>query len=156
MKYSDMLYRAKENGNFTDKMMKDSIESIDDLLCFIKEKYPDKYWEFMREQHAIMNNNHYTEDFAKYDVDQIHYIDKDGKNRYGAHWSVEEIEKATIGLSFPVGTTKWDKYVAFNSMYADLCKNFDEGQILNAAYLFYFCDEDAPEGKIWKYICSMR
>ena len=49
------------------------------------------------------------------------------------------------------------QYVAFNLMYSDLCRKFDDGQILDAAWLFYFADEDWPNGgstKVWDYVCA--
>ena len=36
------------------------------------------------------------------------------------------------------------------------CKQFSDSEILNIAYLFYFADEDAPDGKVWKYMNAMR
>ena len=40
-------------------------------------------------------------------------------------------------------------------MYADLCANMDDKEILKAAYLFYFCDADWQTEddctKIWDY-----
>ena len=50
----------------------------------------------------------------------------------------------------------WDKYVAFNSMYADLCACMSEEEIIKAAYAFYFCDDDWQPceddcTKVWDY-----
>jgi len=59
-------------------------------------------------------------------------------------------------MPFPQGTTPWDKYVAFNSFYSDMCTVYDEPSILKAAYRFYFADEDAPAGKIWEYMTAMN
>ena len=68
------------------------------------------------------------------------------------------IEEATKGLEFPEGTTEWDKFVAYNSFYADTCAVLSDGEILKAAYEFYFNDEDyGLEGsKIWRYMTAMR
>lgn len=99
---------------------------------------------------------HFNEEAAKKAVSGIRYTDKSGVEHGGAHWTPEQIEIATASMKFPEGTTKWDKYVAFNSFYADLNKVFDEAAILKAAYSFYFGDEDAPAGKIKKYIDAMK
>jgi hypothetical protein len=63
---------------------------------------------------------------------------------------------ATRNRSFPEGATDYDKWVAYNAAYADFCKQCSDSEILNIAYLFYFADEDAPDGKVWKYMNAMR
>ena len=79
---------------------------------------------------------------------------KKGEKKEGAYWSVEQVEEATRGFTFPSGVNKWDKWVAFNAAYADFCKKFDDAQILEIGYLFYFADEDwKGKNKIWEYTC---
>ena len=151
--YKEMVTKAKAAGVTNEKTMWESIESFSDLLAQLKESHPDLYWEFMREQHGIMYRGHYDEHFAIYDVEHLRWTDKNGSKHSGAHWTVDQIEQATSGMHFPAGTTKWDKYVAFNAAYSDLCKEFDEGQILAAGFLLYFADEDWGSGtKIWEYM----
>lgn len=104
---------------------------------------------------GMSENRHFDEEKAKKVVGSIYYTDKLGAKHYGAHWSPEQLESATASLKFPEGTTKWDKYVAFNSFYADLCKVLDEPAIIKAAHAFYFEDEDAPDGKIFRYVKAM-
>ena len=100
-----------------------------------------------------MNGCHYDREWAEYDVSQITYTDKEGKKHTGAYWTCEQVEEATKAMSFPSGTTKWDKFVAFNSFRADTCKVLTEEQVLKAAYQFYFADEDfAAKNKIWHYM----
>ena len=45
-------------------------------------------------------------------------------------------------MGFPAGTTKWDKYVAFNAFYSDLCTVYNDEQIIKGAHKFYFEDQD--------------
>lgn len=59
-------------------------------------------------------------------------------------------------MTFPNGTTEWDKYVAFNSFYSDLCLVFSTEEIIKAAYRFFFQDEDAGAGKVWNYMQAVR
>ncbi len=62
-------------------------------------------------------------------------------------------EGATAGMTFPNGTTKFDRFVAFNAAYADFCKSFSDEDVLRIAYDFYFADEDwKGSGKIWEYM----
>ena len=89
------------------------------------------------------------------DVEKIRYTNAAGEKKTGAHWNVDQILEATKSMPFPQGTTSWDKYVAFNSFYADMCVVLDEATLLKAAFRFYFADEDGPSGKIWEYITAM-
>lgn len=100
---------------------------------------------------------HLTEGEAAEIVGNIFYTDKDGNEHHGGHWNVEQVEVLTKGMSFADCVTKWDKYVALNAMYADLCKILvAEQQIVAAAHAFFFADEDAPCDKIGRYVRAMR
>lgn len=160
MNYQEMVKAAQKAGKTTEKQMWQSIESVSDLLCDIKDAHPELYWRFLREQYGIMNNCHYADkEFAEYDVSQIVYTDKEGKKRTGAYWTPEQVEEATKAMTFPSGTTKWDVYVAMNSFHADTCKVLTDEQILKAAYQFYFADEDFPKergAKIWHYVAMVH
>lgn len=70
-------------------------------------------------------------------------------------WSLEETNQATEGWEFPEGTTEYDIWVALNFFYADTCTVLEPKQALEAGYHFYFKDEDAPEGKLGKYLQAM-
>lgn len=99
---------------------------------------------------------HFDAHGAKEAVDNIRYTDKAGAAHHGAYWTMEQIKTVTEPMKFPKGTTDWDRYVAFNSFYADLCKVLDEPTIIKAAHAFYFADEDAPEGKVKRYMDAMK
>lgn len=147
---------AKASGAVSDKIMWDSIDNLNDMLCIVKEEHPELYWKFVREQHGIMYNNHYNEGFALHDVERIKYKNREGKEAHGAYWTCEQIEETTRGLNFPSGTTKWDKYVAFNAWYSDLCTELDDTSLIKTCYKYFFADDDAPKGKIWLYMEAMR
>ena len=155
MEYKDMIRDAKANGVASDKAMWQSVDTLSDMLCILRDEHPDEYWHFMRKQHSILYGNHYDRNFAEMDVEGIRYTGPSGEKRTGAHWTADQIEEAARGMSFPSGTTKWDKYVAFNSFYADMCMVCDDAQSLKGAHRFYFADEDAPQGKIWVYMAAM-
>lgn len=101
-------------------------------------------------------HNHFTEETAKAAVSRIHYTDKSGTSHTGEHWTPEQVKSMTTLMKFPEGTTEWDKYVAFNSFYADECKILDDALILKSAHAFYFADEDAPADKLWRYMHAMK
>lgn len=151
-----MVELAKEQGIANEKTMWNSIDSLSDMLCLMRKEHPDKYWAFMREQHGIMYGNHYDKEFAEWDVSHIAYTNKAGDKKSGAYWTVEQIEQATAGMKFPAGTTKWDKYVAFNNAYADYSKKFEDAEVLQIGYLMFFADDDwGSSTKVWEYM-SMR
>lgn len=67
MEYKDLLRDAKANGVASEKTMWQSVDSLSDMLCVLKEEHPEMYWRFIREQHGIMYNNHYDRNFAEMD-----------------------------------------------------------------------------------------
>ena len=151
--YKDMLEKAKKDGIAGENVMWESVERLSDMLCIMKKEHPDMYWQFMREQHGVMYKNHYDKEFAEWDVSQIRYTNKEGKERYGAYWTVEQIEEATTTMKFPAGTTKWDKFVAFNISHSDFCKHFEDADVLKIGYSFFFNDEDwGSNTKTWEYM----
>ena len=154
MNYREMVNHAKKSGVTNEQTMWESIDSFSELLEELKETHPQMYWDFMRKQHGIMYKGHYDEKYAIYDVSQIRYTNKVGEKKEGAYWSVDQIESATQAMKFPEGTTKWDKFVAGAIMYSDLCKKFDDAQIIDAMYAFFFNDEDwsGVYPKLWAYM----
>ena len=153
MSYRHMVEHAKKAGVTNEKTMWESIDSFSELLEELKESHPQLYWDFIRKQHGIMYHGHYDEHFAIYDVGQMHYTDRQGVKREGAHWTADQIEAATAGMKFPAGTTKWDRFVAMNAAYSDWSKYYDDADILKIGYAFYFADEDwGDESKIWEYM----
>lgn len=100
---------------------------------------------------------HFDEATAREALSHLAYTDKAGKAHNGQpHWTPAQVEDATSSMTFPAGTTLWDKYVAFNFFYADTCKALDDSDIIKAAFAFFFADEDAPDGKVYRYVRAMR
>lgn len=150
-----MFERAKKAGVASESKMWSSVAAMAPALAILKAEHPDDYWSLMRNQHEILWGPHYDEDFAEHDVTMLRWTDKDGMTHSGPHWSKEQVVDATAGMNFPGGTTDCDKYVAMNSFYADLCKDIDDGMIIKLAHRYFFGDEDAPQGKIWRYMKTM-
>jgi hypothetical protein len=155
MNYKQMIANARTAGVANEKAMYAGIDRVDTLLSALEKEHPHEYWKFMRSTHEDLYGPHYDEEFANWDVSQMHSTDKEGKQYTGAHWTRSEIEAATASKSFPKGTTKCDLYVVYNAMWHDMHKLYSDAEILDMAYLFYFADEDAPSGKVWKYINAM-
>ena len=149
MRYKEMIEEAKAKGLTSERIMWDSVDDLDDMLCEMKREHPEKYWRFMRKQHGLLYNNHYDKTFAEWDVEQMKPL--------GAYWTANQIEDATKTMVFPNGTTVWDKYVAFNAFANDLHGVLPDDQILKAAHAFWFADKDfKKEGKIWMYVCMSK
>ena len=144
-----MIEDAKAKGVTSEKMMWQSIDDVDMLLCIMKKEHPKEYWTFLRRQHGNLYGGHYTEEFARWDIDQMKPL--------GMYWSSKQVEEATKSMSFPSGTTLWDKTVAFNATKNDLGEVLTDEQILKVAYAFWFADKDWKDGKnstkIWEYMC---
>ena len=153
-----LLTQAKAKGLTSESKMWQSIAIISAHIDDLQESHPDMYWCLMRKLHGLLYDRHYTEAFANYDVNQLQYTDREGIKHTGPHWSLEQVVQATKDHKFPSGVNDYDKYVAYNSSYADLCQVFDEPAILQAANRFWFHDEDwSPSGsstKIWDYTAS--
>ncbi len=106
----------------------------------------------------VGSEGHFNEKSAEIALKGLEYTDKDGVEHTEPKWSAKVIEEATKELAFPEGTTLWDKWVAYNSFYADTCKVLTDGDILKAAYEYFFNDDDYhhEESKIWRYVKAMR
>ena len=162
MKYIQLIEQAKAHGVTTEKKMHAAIEQMSCDLLALKDTSPELYWRILRRQHAILYDRHYSEKFANHDVNNLVYSKKgdDGESSgMGAHWAKSQIVEATKGMRFHDKVNDWDKYVAFNAMYADLCADMTDEEIIKAAYLFYFRDADWQPSeddctKVWDYMSS--
>lgn len=158
MKYIQLIEQARSHGVASEKKMYAAIEQMSCDLSTLENENPCLYWRIMRNQHAVLYDRHYSEKFANHDVNRLVYskMDENGEPvGMGAHWTRTQVLEATKDMKFHPKVNDWDKYVAFNAMYADLCANMDDKEILKAAYLFYFCDADWQTEddctKIWDY-----
>ena len=158
MKYIQLIEQARTHGVASEKKMYAAIEQMSCDLSTLENENPCLYWRIMRNQHAVLYDRHYSEKCANHDVNRLIYskMDENGEPvGMGAHWTRTQVLEATKDMKFHPKVNDWDKYVAFNAMYADLCANMDDKEILKAAYLFYFCDADWQTEddctKIWDY-----
>lgn len=157
--YREMIEQARSRGVTSEQVMWGSIEEFDNMLCQIKENDPALYWDFIHKQHKALYKGHYDEEFAIYDMQHVYYINKQGEKTNKPYWTVEQVEEATKGYNFPNGTTKWDKWVAFNVFRSDTMKSLPDDLALKAGWEFFFDDIDfKKEGttKIWDYVHCKR
>ena len=140
----------------SDEKMKKLTMVLSEHFDDIKHSHEDKYWVLMREVMGVLNDGHYDEKFAVHDVADIEYTDRHGVKRKGAYWTLEQVKEATKEYKFPSGVNDWDVFVAANLSHSDFCKKFDDKQVLDAMYSFFFADEDwkgVSSTKVWDYMC---
>lgn len=147
--YKKMIEDAKAMGLTSEKMMWESTEEVEDMLCALKKEHPDKYWKFIRKTHGILFKGHYTEEFAMHDVQHMEPI--------GMYWPVSVVEEATKNIQFPAGVNKWDKFVAVHIFKNDLAEVAKDEEIIKLAVEFFFRDKDwmTTDGnydKVWRYM----
>lgn len=142
---------AEKGGD--EKKMWASVDVTAEAMNYIKDVAPDKYECLMRKLSESLYGKHYNEEMAMADVEKMHSTDSNGNEHHGAHWTADQIEAATADKTFGKSVTKWDKYVAYNAAWHDLNKKFDDEQVICAAHLLWFADEDwNTAGKIWDYM----
>lgn len=162
MTYKELISQARSQGITSEKKMLESINQLSIDLASLSSmscELSHEVTRILRNQHAILYDRHYSEKFANHDINNICYLDSKGEERHGYHWTRAEVVESTKDMKFHSKVNDWDKYVAFNAMYADLCAKMTDAEIIRAAYLFYFCDRDwQPKEddctKIWDYMSS--
>ena len=156
MDYKKLIKDFAEAGG-DEKKMWASVDVTAEAMELLKELAPDKYECYMRKMSETLYGKHYNEEMALADVAAMHSIDRDGVERHGAYWTIEQVETATKNLDFGKAVTKYDKFVAFNAFWHDLNTVLDDELILEAAYKFWFADEDwKTGGKIWDYMSANK
>lgn len=157
---------VKDNARkFTgdESVMWASIEQVSDLLEEIKEPHPDIYWAFMRKAHELMFGKHFDEEYAEWEVAQMHHKSADGKVYKGEHWSIEQTTEVMQGYKSKLNAdiTPYDFYVALNATWHDyICwakghfpvEADAESAIIEMAVRFWFMDDDwEGNTKVWCY-----
>lgn len=151
-----MINSAKRAGKIDDHKLWKSIENVSELLEDLYVGHDKEYCKFLRKQHELLFGQHYDKEFARSDVAMLSYSDKNNTTHTGEHWSIEQIEELSHTLQLPKDYTVWDLYVAANVMYSDLCRHFNDEQIIQVTCSLFFHDEDYKgEGKIWEYMSYM-
>lgn len=153
MDYKNMIEKAQRDGVANTDKMWQSIAAVGDLMNDVPEATAKR---FARKQHEILYGCHYDEMLAADELAGLTFTDRDGYDRTGPHWSADQVEEAMRGVRFPDGVTKWDKWVAANLSYSDLCREMSDDAVLTAAKLFYFMDMDWPDpsAKVWQYMSA--
>ena len=161
MRYKEQIREYQAKGLGSEKKMWASIDVMEEAMEKLREKDPEAYDETMRDLHEVFCGPHYNECFARMDVAAMHHKGKSGEDK-GEHWNIQQVTAVAKGMSVPGNANIWDVYVALNSACQDKEVKFTEWfgpdaekKIIEDAVNFYFMDDDAPEGKVWIYMCAM-
>lgn len=136
-----------------------------ELMNYVKEHNPELYHWYIREKHEEEYGCHYNKEFAICDVEKMYHVANDGTKHKGEHWNIEQVNTVIIPYKSKMSNedTCWDAYVALNMWWHDLGCNYkrrnattSDNDIIEDAIRWSFFDDDAPEGKIWRYMNSMR
>ena len=123
--------------------------AIKTALDTIKSQNPELYADAMRELYLLKHGPHYDEDSARQCVREERYTYSD----------VIAMTEHYISMMSPADTI-WDAYVAINRWYSDLGRNYERrgeapSAIIEDAMTWAFDDDDAPDGKVWRYVHAM-
>lgn len=160
--YEQMIIDNLGKFKGDEKVMKQSVRLVNNLLEKMKEHHPEMYWEFMRDHHEIMYGKHFNRDYAEWEVAQMHH--KCGDKVYkGEHWSHEQTTDvmSSYKTTLPAEITPCDFFVALNSqwhdyhcLYMSLFPSEEEAEkaIIESAIKFWFKDDDWDGNtKVWCY-----
>lgn len=152
MKFDVLMKKAASSHKNVDKLWK-AVEFISDFIEKMKDDDPEKYWYVTKCINEILIGKHYTEELATKEVEKIIFIDRDGKQKKGGHWSMDEIVDLTEDIDFSSSVTDGDKFVACNIFYEELCNVLDDNKIIEAAVNFFFRNDNwSDHSKIWDYM----
>lgn len=154
--FMEMVRDSANNGGNEQTMWK-AVEVANDMLCGIKDAHPEKYNEYLRKMNEVLFGNHYGKAIACEDVSKMRSQAEDGTMHTGEHWTADDIELNTDGMDFPEGTTRWDKYVAFNDMWHKLHHDFSDGDIIKIAHKIFFSEHNNSGAcKVWSYMANAK
>ncbi len=140
------------------------MKAIESILAWVQENNPDLYDRYCTAKHEEEHGAHFDKEFATKAVAEMYHTAPDGSKRYGERWTVDEVKSATEQYRSRMHDKDnyWDAYVAVHMWWHDLGRNYKqrdpnnyEAALIEDAVTWAFCDEDAPDGKIWHYIQSM-
>ena len=161
--YKAMVEEARKRGLSTEKVMWDSVDEVDAMLCMLEKEHPELYWRFIKRSHKAIFGPHYNEDFGEWRISQMHYRDKNGMEHRSPHWYKEDYKKVYEAYKSRLKNPKytcWDMAVTLEMLFSDnIClyrgwwpqatQDQLEEKVLEAA-INYLNDDDDLEGKIWE------
>ena len=141
-----------------------SVKAMSDALQEMLS--PEDYCRMERLVYSSISGGHYNEEFAKEDVEEMYYTNRNGEEIYAPYWTDEQVMKvySNVKGSIPEAYNMWDFYVTLNMTKADNCNLFmrwwqgsseeEREQRFVEMAVNYLNDDDNPYGdeKIWSYL----
>ena len=151
---------AKIKGN--DEAMWKAVKMLSDKICYDCKMTDEEYWAMLKEYYTIMAGCHFNENFAKWQIDQMYYIDMKGIRHDSPHWTMAQLEEVYNSVKPKIKNdyNKYDFAVTMEMMYSDnICMyrqwwpDADDSVLTQKvidASINYLNDTDDTNGKIWK------
>lgn len=162
MKLYDLI--KKYGSGKGESTMWKSVKFLSDAIEPMKDAHPEKYWQIVKGTYASMNGKHFNEEFAEWQVEQMHFTDKNGNLHKAPYWSADKVKTIYEAHKSRIPDYNcWDFYVTMNMVKADnYCMlkmwfpNTNEDELdskLAEMAINYLTDPDAPhlKTKIWSY-----
>jgi hypothetical protein len=151
-----------------EKSMWSSVKVISDEIDPMRESNPEWYWNLLKKTYCAMNGGHFNEEFARWQVEQMYYTDKEGTKHHAPYWNEDDM-KAVYNKAkseIPSAYNYYDFCVTMNMLKSDnycMLKKWNpnateeqlDAMIVDMS-INYLNDPDAPypTEKIWRYIMS--
>jgi hypothetical protein len=147
-------YEIIKSSYGNEKQMWDAVAKVDGFLDKVAEHHPDHVRKFKEEQYEAMNGKHINEWLAKKLVADMWHTAQDGKKVMGEAITPNEALNLLGDINQDkIEECRWDAYVAANAFAHDLgSTGMPKSEIIKAAKVFWFHDEDMPDGnKVYWY-----
>lgn len=140
------------------------MSALDQILYWASVNYHPLYEQYLVEEYEKEHGPHFDEARARSAVERMYSTNERGEKEFGEHWSVDDVRAAITPTEYMMKERDsiWDAYVALNMWYHDLGKNYRSHSdsyadmwTITDAMTWAFGDEDAPEGKIYRYMKAM-
>lgn len=163
MKFEEILEKYKRSGMNSNELI-EAFSGFAPMFNNMKDKDKKAFENAIKKFHEKAEGPHFNEDYAETQVKDMYHTKRNGSICRGEMFTEDEArriydrEVRRLGGNYTV----WDVYVALNAQYHDYCKLFKEWfgdgndekikeKIAESAVAFWFEDEDANKGKVWKY-----
>lgn len=145
MHIKEMIQKIVDDGDR--KEMEELSKILDEVICVIKDYDEDLYDEYIMCLYRMAYGDILNKDMAEEIVSKM--------QPYHMRWSIEETRQIQDQFGFD-NIRDIDFYVVMNSAYNDYRDIFEDNIEMYARYSKNFIkDEDAKEGKVFKYFTTI-
>ena len=161
MNYYDLI---KEYGaGKGEKAMWASTQMVSDYIKPMKHSDPEGYWKLMKDTYAIMCGKHYNEEFAMWQIGEMHFKDKRGTVHHAPHWTKEQYHLSYESIKSKLKNANYnmwdwavtiemlhsDNYCLYKEWWPEATDDIIDAKVIEAS-INYLNDDDDTDGKIWK------